>query len=196
MRRERGSRLTTADEEEWRAIPGLDPDYEVSSLGNVRSWKRSGARGAKRLIRASEPTVRTPIVSKDGYHVASIMHRGASRAMRVHRLVLLAFEGPPPEGKNDGCHNDGDRLNNRLENLRWDSPKANTADKVAHGTQRRGEEMPYSVLTEKQVLEIHNALLGGRIRAELAREYGVSYGAINAIHLGANWGWLTGRQAA
>lgn len=34
----------------------------------------------------------------------------------------------------DGCHNDGDPLNNAVENLRWDSRAGNFRDKIAHGT--------------------------------------------------------------
>ena len=36
----------------------------------------------------------------------------------VHTLVLETFVGPRPDG-HDADHIDGDRLNNRLENLRW-----------------------------------------------------------------------------
>ena len=41
----------------------------------------------------------------------------------VHRLVLETFVGAAPAGM-EGCHNDGNRFNKRLENLRWDTPKA------------------------------------------------------------------------
>lgn len=42
----------------------------------------------------------------------------------VHRLVLTAFRGPCPTGK-EGCHNDGDHTNNQLRNLRWDTHRNN-----------------------------------------------------------------------
>lgn len=49
-----------------------------------------------------------------------------------HRAVLLAFIGPCLDGM-ECCHNNGDPLDNRLENLRWDTRQANTIDKINHG---------------------------------------------------------------
>lgn len=51
---------------------------------------------------------------------------------RVHLLVLETFVGPRPHGM-FGCHNDGDKDNNRLENLRWDTASNNSYDTVRHG---------------------------------------------------------------
>jgi len=34
----------------------------------------------------------------------------------------------------EGCHNDGDRSNNCVENLRWDTRLGNCQDIIAHGT--------------------------------------------------------------
>lgn len=51
----------------------------------------------------------------------------------VHRLVLEAFRGTCPQGM-EGCHNDGNRANCALDNLRWDTPMNNHADKIRHGT--------------------------------------------------------------
>src|SRR5690625_5937469 len=45
---------------------------------------------------------------------------GARRAPFVHRLVLMAFVGPPPEGT-EGCHNDGDASNKDRKSTRLNS---------------------------------------------------------------------------
>ncbi len=58
---------------------------------------------------------------------------GKTRTFRVHTLVLLAFVGPR-EGSMQAAHFDGDRSNNRLENLRWALPHGNMSDQ-AHATQ-------------------------------------------------------------
>ena len=131
-----------------------------------------------------------------GYRVVDMQAGKKWHRVRVHRAVLMAFRGLPPEGRELGCHGDGDRSNNRLDNLRWDSPRGNASDKVAHGTQLRGEVMHQAVLTEGQVLAIHAAISAGASRWSLAKEYGVSYGAIHGISTGLNWSWLTGRAAA
>nr|WP_255481829.1 HNH endonuclease [Amycolatopsis sp. SID8362] len=52
--------------------------------------------------------------------------------MLVHRAVLAAFIGPCPSGWH-GCHRNQVKTDNRLENLRWDSPKGNAADTIHSG---------------------------------------------------------------
>lgn len=55
------------------------------------------------------------------------------KVVYVHRLVLIAFVGPPPDGM-EVCHNDGDPTNNVLSNLRWDTRTGNMRDAVDHRT--------------------------------------------------------------
>jgi HNH endonuclease len=51
----------------------------------------------------------------------------------VHTLVLQAFVGPCPAGM-EACHYDGDKANNKLGNLRWDTKRANELDAIRHRT--------------------------------------------------------------
>ena len=50
----------------------------------------------------------------------SLHKNGKRNNLYVHRLVLITFVGPCPEGM-ECCHKDDNPLNNRLENLRWDT---------------------------------------------------------------------------
>lgn len=119
--------------EQWRPANGFEGVYEVSSLGRVRSLTHTIRRAdggewtyRGRVLKAG-PTTK-------GYLFVTFS-RGAERHMRkVHRLVLEAFVGPCPEGM-EGCHNDGDKTNNQISNLRWDTRSANAKDRVKHGTQ-------------------------------------------------------------
>ena len=54
----------------------------------------------------------------------------------------------------EGCHNDGDGFNNTLENLRWDTPASNQADRKKHGTGNEGEKNGESKLTASEVIEM------------------------------------------
>lgn len=55
---------------------------------------------------------------------------GKINANYIHRLVLLAFKGPPPdEHRIEGCHKDGDPTNNRPSNLYWGTSVENAADR-------------------------------------------------------------------
>jgi len=67
-----------------------------------------------------------------GHQLVKLSKDGSSRAGKVHRLVLLTFVGPPPEGC-EGCHNDGNPANNDLTNLRWGTRSDNLYDRVRHG---------------------------------------------------------------
>jgi hypothetical protein len=47
--------------------------------------------------------------------------------VNIHVLVAKAFFGPRPDGYHI-CHKDGDKTNNKIENLRYDTPKNNWKD--------------------------------------------------------------------
>ncbi|WP_040828884.1 NUMOD4 motif-containing HNH endonuclease [Nocardia jiangxiensis] len=106
--------------ERWRSVPGANGTYAVSSLGRVCSLRR------RRVHVMSANTV------KSGYRRLSLVVNGRSRSYMVHRLVLLAFVGPPPPGT-ECCHFDGNPANNRLDNLRWGTRSENMRDRVRHG---------------------------------------------------------------
>ncbi len=116
--------LRADDAREWRSISGFEGRYEVSNLGDVRSL--ASVNGGGRVLK--------PYTAVDGYHLVDLFgSTGARRrAARVHCLVLEAFVGPRPDGMY-GCHNDGNPQNNLLSNLRWDTPRNNSLDKVIHG---------------------------------------------------------------
>lgn len=54
----------------------------------------------------------------------------------------------------EACHNNGNRSDNRLENLRWDTAKENQKDRDLHGTGQQGENGPNAKLSNEQVLEM------------------------------------------
>lgn len=154
--------------EEWRSIAGY-PGYEVSSLGQVRSLSRVDAAGNRIKGRILK------LRPHSGGYVRVNLCAGKPRDFFVHRLVLATFVGPCPDGK-EGCHNDGNRQNNSVSNLRWDSRVQNMADKKLHGTEqlgarhwmvrrpewvRRGEKVPNSILTPTDVERIRDLRVNG-----------------------------------
>lgn len=111
--------------EEWRPIPGYNGVYEVSNLGNVRSWTK--ASGGKLL---------KPRVSDKGYRYVDLrVHawRNGSPRRKIHHLVALAFHGPRPEGTLV-CHDDGNPANNQASNLKYGTASDNALDAIRHGT--------------------------------------------------------------
>lgn len=114
--------------ERWRPVVGYEGIYEVSDQGRVRSVSRLTSHGRQRagtLLRA----LNTP----KGYLVVNLSRSNRICQQLVHRLVLKAFCGEPPDGM-EALHGDGDPSNNTLANLRWGTHSENQADQVAHGT--------------------------------------------------------------
>ena len=105
----------------WIDIPG-HPGYKANIAGEVLSLK------------GGDPKVLTPKVdSKTGYLRIELSQDGKPIYAAVHQLIALAFLGPPPPGL-QVCHNDSNKTNNRIGNLRYDTPQSNTQDSVVRGT--------------------------------------------------------------
>lgn len=119
--------------ERWLPVVGYEGIYEVSSLGNVRSLTRIVIGKWPRRI----PTkVLRLIKHKEGYRCVTLYGRGKPGKQLAHHLVLEAFVGPRPPGK-EGCHGDRDRAHNDVDNLRWGTRSDNMQDAVRHGTHNR-----------------------------------------------------------
>lgn len=122
--------------ETWLPIVGYEGYYEVSDQGQVRSLDRLVNRGPCGFILKRGVVLRQKKrgLSESGPKYASVCLKvhGQSKTFSVHRLVLQAFVGPCPRGQ-EGCHNNGQSLDNRLSNLRWDTRSSNILDTVKHG---------------------------------------------------------------
>jgi type II secretory pathway pseudopilin PulG len=121
-------------QERWLPVVGYEGAYEVSDKGRVRSVDRMVLKGRP---------------DRNGYPRVNL--RGKTKT--VHRLVLESFIGPCPDGQ-VACHANDIKTDNRLENLRWDTPDANARDMVINGKHhnarkthcKRGNEFtPHSV---------------------------------------------------
>jgi hypothetical protein len=172
--------------EERRGVEGF-PSYQVSDLGRVRS--RSVRRGRYTLV-GEGWTLKTPTADSGGYLVVSLRRDGRQYVRRVHRLVAEAFLGPCPAGM-ECCHNDGDRANARLDNLRWGTPAENWADRYGHGTDNRGERHGGAKLTAAAVAEIRRRYAAGERPSRIARAHGISPQYVSKIARRAVWAHVT-----
>jgi hypothetical protein len=165
--------------EQWRPIPG-HPGYEASSTGEVRSLKR----GRVKVLRAH--------LSR-GYLSVTLCLNGKIKTGLVNRLVCMAFHGEPPFNGAQAAHGDGCRTNNVPSNLSWKTCKANHADRIRHGTNPAGERNGRATLDPSAVAFIKQNYVRGTGRqnpgnsAELARQFGVSQGAIWHVIKGETW---------
>lgn len=173
--------------EVWKRIAGFEDSYEVSNFGSVRSLDRPRRQklGSFSLLKG---VLRKPGSDKDGYLILSLAKDGVKYPCRVACLVAEAFLGPRPSGM-QVCHNDGIKTNNRVDNLRYDTPKGNVADKVRHGTHFptvtvRGSAKGHAKLHESQIPSIRS---DRRTLAAIAAEYGVSINTVSSVKLGKTW---------
>ncbi|UVF61522.1 HNH endonuclease [Gordonia phage DalanDe] len=115
--------------ERWRPVPGF-ANYEVSDEGRVRSIDHvTMRRDGKKLTRKGQ--IIKPRLLRRYWCVC--LHRGDKDYTRsVHSLVALAFIGPRPAGK-QVLHEDDDRDNNVVGNLRYGTNAENSRDAVRNG---------------------------------------------------------------
>lgn len=116
--------------ETWKPIKGYEGLYEVSDLGNVRSLARTTTSG--KMLKQHTNT-------RNGYKYVSLCRNNTKATKRVHILVIEAFTDFVSNGFNANAvvdHIDGDKTNNRLENLEVVTQKENDRRARAMKTQR------------------------------------------------------------
>lgn len=104
---------------EWRTIPHK-PKYMVSDQGDVVNTETS------RVLKPSR---------HGGYYGVVLCDENGHEYNSVHRLVASAFI-PNPEAKPQVNHRDGNKLNNRVDNLEWVTRSENMKHAYAIGLQK------------------------------------------------------------
>lgn len=169
--------------EHWKPIPSCE-GYEASDAGRIRSIDRQFRDSLGRAV-SVKGRVLAQTVAPNGY----LRFRTGSGTRATHVAVLEAFVGPRPAWS-QAAHNDGQKTNCALSNLRWATPMENAADKRLHGTSYRptGESHPGAKLTEAQVRAILLAHHRGEKQRDIAASLGVDYRTVNSIVRGKSWG--------
>lgn len=161
----------------WKAIPGF-PRYLVSSEGEV---KRVGA-GFLKLGGGW-----------CGYPSVCLYNgtRASGRTVSVAHLVLKTFVGECPEGM-ECCHEDGNRLNSRLTNLRWDTHQSNVLDAIRHGTHvsNSGAKNGRAKLSNDEALQLYDRSHAGESIRKLGQEYGLHPEYVRLVKKGIYWSHL------
>ena len=125
----------------------------------------------------------TQSLGKNGYYYVNLRCDGKTKLVYVHRIMAETYVDNP-ENKEQVNHINGDKKDNRIENLEWVTPKENTQHSIYNGMTPIGEKAHKSKLTLKEAVSIK---LSNRGNTELAKEYGVSRAQVYRIKKGLNW---------
>ena len=153
--------------ETWKSVPEFE-NYEVSSAGDIR---RSDTKKAM----AKQPL-------NSGYLGCTLHQNGKRWSTTVHRVVAIAFIGCPVNDQQIN-HKDGNKLNNRVDNLEWVSCSENHR----HMRDVIGKNR-IQKLTRCAVEAIRKTYSeSGESYSKLAAKYGVSKSTIGHIITRFRW---------
>ena len=158
----------------WKWVKGYENIYQVSNLGNVKSFKRK------------KPKLLKLCINNAGYYLVTFIKDGKQKTPAVHRLVAENFLTIRPNIDiiYEVNHIDGDKLNNKVNNLEFVTRKQNIKHSFKNGLQisKKGSFQNGAKLKEYEVIEIRNKFSTGNFnKSELARQYKVSQTLIKDI---------------
>lgn len=107
-------------EEIWVTIKDY-PMYKVSTFGRVKSIGRKSRWSDKIFL--NERLLKTRM-DKYGYEVVNLTNEKSEKTKKVHRLVAEAFISNP-ENKKEVNHIDGNKSNNAVINIEWNTMSEN-----------------------------------------------------------------------
>ena len=168
------------------------PGYRFGSDGSVWSkWKKGPKKEGFSKFKETW-TLLKQIDNSGGYFIVNLHHKSGSikRSIPIHVLILSAFVSAKPHSRLEGCHNNGNRHDNRKYNLRWDSRQGNARDAIKHGTIRRGNQIQTCKLTPQDVLKIRRALVDGESVRTIAVAFGMHEKTIADIQDNKIWKWV------
>lgn len=148
----------------WKDIFGFNGKYQISNFGRVKSSFKEEYKQQTR---------------PDGYKVVTIRDGSYSRTVSVHRLVALHFI-PNPGLLGEVNHIDGNKENNRVDNLEWCTRAENSNHAV-----RLGLFHPHNtravIGTDKNGKEVRFDSA-----AEAGKKLSINPGSINSVCTGHN----------
>ena len=163
------------EKEIWKDILGYENKYQVSDLGRVKGLDRV-VKTKNGRTQYKKGTILKNKMGTNGYYYVCLYKNNKQKTFMIHSLVALNFIGDRPY-KNDICHINGNRLDNRVSNLKYDTRAENFNDMY-----RQGKKNPKGKLSVEDVLEIRKMRKEENVPyKELAIIFGVSESTIGYV---------------
>lgn len=165
--------------ETWKDVNGYEGLYKVSSLGRIKTLRSNAI-----LV----------LNNKRGDYLAALLYtEGKEHSLKrrkthlVHRIVAKAFI-PNPENKPQVNHIDGNKHNNRIDNLEWNTRSENMQHCIKNNLRNtlKGTELHMTKLNDDKVKYILNNKNTMSIN-EFSQMFGVTRGCIEHILWRKTW---------
>jgi len=137
-------------EEIWKDVVGYEGKYKVSNLGRIKS-----------ILKTKEIILKCSTNEK-GYRCTHLTINGHGKKKKVHRLVCIAFLENPNDYKQVN-HIDGDKFNNRVENLEWCTAKQNVQHAIKNNLTKLTGLKKTEYWRKKTVDSLRNNFYKGRL---------------------------------
>lgn len=140
----------------WKDVKDYEGLYQVSNLGNIKSLDRVVKLVSKNqfnsftTLKAIKGKEISKVVNSKGYYQIALYKNGKMKNKLLHRLVLEAFI-PNIENKPTVNHIDGNKLNDRLDNLEW----ATNKEQISHAINNLGFKSVISDKCRQKQIELH-----------------------------------------
>jgi len=159
-------------EEHWRRIRNF-LDYSVSNWGRVWSYK------TEKFLK--------PCPDHEGYLQVGLYKDRSRYSKKIHKLVIEAFVGPCPEGK-EANHISGIKANCRLDNLEYLTHSENLKHAFKMGLMNNeGENGPNAKLNMIKAREIRKLRRQGMSCKNLTKRFRIGYQTIYNIINNEAW---------
>jgi hypothetical protein len=125
----------------------------------------------------------------NGYYRVAIQFNKIRKDQSIHRLVAIAYI-PNPDKLQYVNHINGDKLDNRVENLEWCTASENAIHSYQQGLSVavRGERHGRTFLSEQNIREIRRLYSDGMSQAKIADIFNSDQSSVSAIVRRKTWG--------
>ncbi|WP_368900682.1 NUMOD4 domain-containing protein [Oceanobacillus oncorhynchi] len=143
----------------WKDINEF-PGYQVSNLGRVRTMMRQSD---------NKPIVLSQKLSKHGYPRVRLSISNKRKPVTVHKLVATAFLQKPSYAE---CinHLNGDKTDNRVENLEWTTYQNNNVHAI-----KKGLRIDNGRNKKVKVVKPNGQVISFKNRTECSQYFGFGY---------------------
>jgi hypothetical protein len=108
--------LINTMKERWKDVTGFEGMYKVSNFGRILSTGKGSNKSFRNQYTDKGNRLKKLFTDIDGYLNTNLYYKTKATHIRVHRLVMQEFVGKSDLEVN---HIDGNKNNNRLDNLEY-----------------------------------------------------------------------------